>query len=103
MERMKVRIRIRIRIRTDMDSLAVCQGGNDATDLPMTDFLRRRSDGSVRPSMETLGTGTLDFGEEGRARGHSIEAEAEAAAWLDPWPWAGSQRERVVMFRSGEG
>ena len=51
------------------------RGGND-TDLPMIDFLRRRSDGSVRPSIETLATGSsLAFGDGGWA-GHSIDAES---------------------------
>ncbi len=70
------------------------RGGND-TDLPMIDFLRRRSDGSVRPSMETVATGSsFAFGDAGWARGHSIDAESEG-------PWLGSQRDKVVMFASG--
>lgn len=52
------------------------RGGRKDTDLPMIDFLRRRSDGSVRPSMETLATGSsLVFGDGGWA-GHSIDAES---------------------------
>ena len=49
------------------------------TDLPMMDFLRRTSDGSVRPSRETVATGSLGdfcFGELGWARGHSMVAES---------------------------
>ena len=52
-------------------------GGWVTTDLPMIDFLKRRSDGSVRPSMATMATGSfsLAFGDAGWSKGHSIDAE----------------------------
>lgn len=64
--------------------------------MPMMDFLRRRSDGSLRPSMETVATGSFAFGlgGQGWSRGHSMEAETESCVASQP------QRDRVVMFPS---
>lgn len=58
-------------------AVSISWGKGMDTDLPMIDFLRRRSDGSVRPSMETMAAGSfsLAFGDTGRSRGHWIDAE----------------------------
>jgi hypothetical protein len=80
--------------------------GRMGTDVLMIDFLRRRSDGSERPSMCTVATGSLGFGDgDGDwqlngdwawARGHSMVAEGWGTSQQ------GQERERVVMFPSAE-